>query len=319
MQLRTWSEPVPYMDITPRDRFAGCLLALAVGDSLGASFEGYPGEELIRAYLEGRYNVDGLRLGLWTDDTALTVATAQSIVQRRCVDGPDLAAKYLAWFESGGRGIGRSTRNAMRRLQNGTPWNEAGETDVMAAGNGVAMRIAPVGLLHARNLEGLEHDVRTCGIITHHNDEAIIGAECVAYAVARAADNELDPEGLGIELLARMKPSRCRDGVERALEAWQSQMEPVQALSALGRGGAAFETVPSALYCFWLASDDLERTICLSVLAGGDADTRAAIAGAIAGAYQGVTAIPGRWLRQLSSREGIETLAEALLELVLAD
>lgn len=299
-----------------RDRFAGCLLGLAVGDSLGVDLEGYPGRDLIRAYVDGRYNVDGLRLALWTDDTALAAATAQSIVSRGRVDGPDIAANYLAWYESGGRGIGRATRNAMQRLQSGVPWNEAGERDTMAAGNGVAMRIAPVGLLHSLDLEGLEEDVRTAGIITHQNEEALIGGDCVAYLVARAIQPDADPEGLAVELAGLLPPSRCRDGIEQALQAWQSHADPVDALTALGTGGAAFETVPAALYCFLRDPDDFQTVACTAVLAGGDADTRAAIAGAIAGAYLGVAGIPKRWRQELSGTEAIERLAEQLADLV---
>lgn len=299
-----------------RDSFTGCLLGLAIGDSLGADLEGYPGDQLIRAYVEGRYTVSSLRLSLWTDDTALAVATAQSLVERGEVNGPDLAAKYLAWYEGGGRGIGRSTHTAMRLLQNGAPWHQAGVNDVMAAGNGVAMRIAPVGLLHAHDLAGLADDVETCGIITHRNQEAIIGGECIAYAVARATQEGFDPEELGVELMARLAPSRCRDGVEQALDAWQSDMDPLETFVALGLGGAAFETVPSALYCFWRAGEDFVDALCTSVLAGGDADTRGAIAGAVSGAYLGASSIPDSWRQQLSGTEAIEGVAEALLDVV---
>ncbi len=297
-----------------RSKFAGCLLGLAIGDSLGADLEGHPGDELIRAYLEGRYNTDRLALSMWTDDTALAVATAQSILDSGCVNGADLAAKYLVWFEGGGRGIGRATLHAMRRLQKGASWDEAGETGEFAAGNGVAMRIAPVGLYHSRRATGLEEDVRTCGIVTHRNEEALLGGECVAYAVARATQDDFDPEVLGIELLSRLKPSRCQDSIERAFDAWHAGTELIGALQSIGLGGSAFETVASALYCFLVAPEDLERTLLLAVLAGGDADTRGAIAGAISGAYLGVEAIPSHWLSQLAGAQTITDLGYRLAD-----
>jgi len=295
-------------------KFAGCLLGLAIGDALGAELEGHARPELFEAYLEGRLPPERIPLTMWTDDTALAVATAQSIVECGQVSGPDLAARYLAWFETDGRGIGRSTLAAMGRLQAGVPWDQAGEQGEAAAGNGVAMRIAPVGLLHWDDPNQVTEDVRTCGVITHRNEEALIGGECVAYAVARACCRDFDPEGLGIELLNTIPASRCRDGIEQALTLWQAGAGPMDALVTLGLGGAAFETVPAALYCFWLGADDLQKTLCLSTLPGGDADTRGAIAGAICGTHLGASAIPRRWVDRLPGAKTFPGLASQLLD-----
>lgn len=300
----------------PKSRFRGCLLAAAAGDCLGAPFEGDIGTERAEAYYDGRFQVSSLTMSEWTDDTSMLIATATSIATLGRVDGEDLARHYLAWFEAGGRGIGRSTYHAMKRLQSGTPWEQGGEKGEYAAGSGVAMRAAPIGLLHARDLTGLRDDVQTCGVVTHRNEEALAGGYAVAYAVARAAAGELDPETIILEILEDLEPSQTADALHEVARLIESEAPPLVALPELKLGGAAFETVPTAFYCFLRSPDDLVETILSSIVAGGDTDTRACIAGAISGAYNGVGALPTRWFQELPHRQGIDEVAGRLYEVV---
>lgn len=297
-------------------RVSGSLLAGAIGDCLGAAYEGYSGTDVAEAYYDGRFQPASLTMGDWTDDTSMLIATAQSIAERGEVDGEDLARRYLAWFETGGRGIGRATYHAMKRLQSGNPWQEAGEKGEYAAGNGVAMRVAPVGLYHANDLSGLREDVETCGVITHRNDEALAGGFAVAYAVAKAAAGELDTETVLLEILDQLEPSRVADNLSECARLLEEDVPPLEALPELRLGGAAFETVPTAFFCFLRNPHDLQETIVSSIVAGGDTDTRACIAGAIAGTYLGHEAIPNRWLSQLPLRRGIEGVAEKLYQAI---
>lgn len=293
-------------------RFTGSLLAAAAGDCLGAAYEGYSGTDLAEAYYDGRFQSGSMSMSEWTDDTSMLVATAKSLASKGELDGEDLARRYLAWFEAGGRGIGRATYHAMKRLQTGTAWSEAGEKGEYAAGNGVAMRIAPIGLYHTRDPENLWDDVRKCAAITHRNEEAIAGAYSVAYTVAMAAAGCLDPETIILELLDQLEPSRVADGLSECARMIEQVEPPLAALPALGLGGAAFETVPTAFYCFLRSPENLQETLVSSIVAGGDTDTRAAIAGGMTGAHNGREAIPARWLQELPLRRGIEGVAETL-------
>jgi ADP-ribosylglycohydrolase len=55
------------------------------------------------------------------------------------------------------------------------------------------------------------------------------------------------------------------------------------------------ESVPFALWCFVTNHDDFEEAVVTAVNAGGDTDTNASITGALAGALNGVDAIPRHW------------------------
>jgi len=298
------------------DKFAGSLLGLALGDCLGASWEGYRGTEVAEAYYDGRFDPVNLRISEWTDDTAMAMATAQSIVDTGVVDGSDLAAKYLAWFESGGRGIGRATYHSMRRLQSGTPWHEAGQKGEYASGNGVAMRIAPVGLLHARDLSGLAEDCRTCGVITHRNEDAIAGAVAIAYAVATAAAGKLSIDTLAVQMSSVASSPRVSSLILRAGELVEVGQSPLEALSELGLGGSVYETVPTVVYCVMRWPDDPVKGLVSAVVNGGDTDTRAAMVGAIWGAQRGTSAWPAYWLKELPGAAGIREVAGQLCDLV---
>jgi poly(ADP-ribose) glycohydrolase ARH3 len=83
------------------------------------------------------------------------------------------------------------------------------------------------------------------------------------------------------------------DAIERGLESGASCADMS---SILGTGIAAYEAVPMALYCFLRHPDSYERVIHEAVFIGGDADTIASMAGAIAGAFLGEQVIPPSWL-----------------------
>jgi ADP-ribosyl-[dinitrogen reductase] hydrolase len=72
----------------------------------------------------------------------------------------------------------------------------------------------------------------------------------------------------------------------------------------------------TVLHCFF-GTRSFEECLVETVNQGGDADTTGAIAGAIAGAYYGLAAIPRRWTRRLDRAVASEitSLAPALVEL----
>ncbi|MCX7704515.1 MAG: ADP-ribosylglycohydrolase family protein, partial [Planctomycetota bacterium] len=175
--------------------FEGALLGLAVGDALGMPFESVP-PSAIRRVLCGRLRfydsyspiTDGLKAGQWTDDTKMMLCHLDSILETGKIVPEDVARRFIEWEVSGDlRGIGVTTARAIERLRRGVDWRESGIRGEYAAGNGAAMRIAPVGLYYAFSDEEIFSVVSSMSIITHNNPEAIGGAYAVAYAISRAA------------------------------------------------------------------------------------------------------------------------------------
>ncbi len=301
------------------DKFRGSILGLAIGDAMGMPFEGLTSDMIKGAwqnkdFISGSYQ--GLRAGQYTDDTLMMICHLENLIERRKVDPEHLSSKFIEWFDSRDlRGIGRTTLYAITRLKQGYPWDKSGSEDYYAAGNGGAMRIAPVGLFYHRDLEGLREAVQIGVMITHNNSEAISGALAVAYLVARGVREDLNPETAISDTVAYLGDSQVSNKLVLAQELLSDEVTPSEALKTLGVSGYVLETVASAIYCFLYTPRDFEETVVNAVLGGGDTDTIAAVAGAISGAFNGMENIPQRWLEGVEGKERFIEMADELHEI----
>ena len=74
----------------------------------------------------------------------------------------------------------------MRDLQIGVHWAQAGNRGEKVAGNGAAMRIVPLAFFLNPEYEADRRTIRDICRITHHNDEAYVGALAIVYAIRAA-------------------------------------------------------------------------------------------------------------------------------------
>ncbi len=173
------------------ERFAGCLVGQAVGDAMGFIVEGHPPatcsafvETSLRPReLEG-YSRGLFPIGQYSDDTQLARELARSCVECGGFEPADYADRVASLFtENRIVGRGRATEQAAHRIAAGVPWEEAG-TPAPAAGNGSAMRAAPVGLLFAHDPSAMVRAAHDQGRITHSDPRCSAGAIAIAGAVA---------------------------------------------------------------------------------------------------------------------------------------
>ena len=299
-------------------RFAGCLVGLAIGDALGMPFEGMSAEAIRQRYGKVTELLPAGRLdaGQYTDDTKMMLCIAESIVERGHVDPEDVARRFTEWFESGDlRGIGSTCLESILNLKRGISWRDSGLRGKWAAGNGTAMRIAPVGLIDYHDLERLREDCWATSIITHNNAEAVAGATAVAYAIARLVTGEADTRTLLPETAALVEDSEVARNLEQARSLLSADTPTGDAVAVLGTSGYVVETVASALYCFLRTPDDFMTTVASAVMGGGDTDTTAAIAGAISGAHNGVLNMPRQLVEEVEDSERLQALGRAIYRL----
>lgn len=162
-----------------RSRYRGALLGLAAGDALGAALEFAPPGTFppITDMVGG--GPFRLRPGYWTDDTSMALCLAESLIECRGFDPVDQLRRYLRWYREGYRSsigvcfdIGNTVRKALERFER-TGELYCGPTDLMSAGNGALMRLAPVPLFYAaRPLEAIERAGES-GRTTHDHSAAI--------------------------------------------------------------------------------------------------------------------------------------------------
>jgi ADP-ribosylglycohydrolase len=302
-----------------RDRFLGCLLGLAIGDALGMPFEGWSPTSIKRHWSKKVFLPSpsrGLGPGQYTDDTLMALCHARSLIEKGVVDPEDIGKKFVEWYDSGNlRGIGGTTAYAIRRLKKGYDWQESGATGEYAAGNGGAMRIAPVGLFYHNDLSALKEAVKKAVIITHNNPEAVAGALAVAYLVAKSVREELNPDAALQDVSNFIGPSKVSENLRQVGELLSSGTATEKALEILGTSGYVVETVASAVFCFLSSPRDFYNTVVNAVEGGIDSDTTAAVAGAISGSYNGIKGIPQNWLWGVEDSNGLQTLAGKLYDI----
>ena len=284
----------------------GCLLGGALGDAWGGPWEGRPGP--IHFEIPTRSSV--------SDDTQLTLATCESIIENGCIDPDRLASHFLTWFVNGRiSGIGASTLKAMRDLAAGVHWALAGRRGEYAAGNGAAMRIAPLAFLLDPNNSEHRRTVRDVCRITHHNDEAYVGALAVLIAIRSVLTSEWSQQTTFLRtVLASLPDSAVRDRVEQLMEL---QISPSEIAFRFGASGYVVDTVPLALYCAqFIAEEPLLVVLGRAISAGGDTDTIASITGQIAGAAVGMTGLPNDLLTDVQDSEAIFRIAQKFANFV---
>lgn len=287
------------------------LVGTAIGDALGMPFEMKKHTDPALMSWDGSFK-DGswhkLKSGQWTDDTQMSVALAQSLVKCQGFTPPDVARAYLAWYKSGDcRGMGGTTRKAMIALEEGKSYTESGVSGVDVAGNGTAMRAAPLGIYYRDNLPALLDFAKEDAAITHNAFEPIQGEIAVAVAAALLADRKVTHDQLIEAVLDHLHPSGIKTGLTTAHRLIKQNVFTDAALRIVaGPKGYIIETVATAFYCFARFAS-FEQAVVAAVKAGGDTDTVAAITGALAGTYYGLENIPNKYI---SGLEGYNDLAE---------
>jgi ADP-ribosylglycohydrolase len=326
-----------------RSRARGALYGLAIGDALGM-----PTQSLSRAAIVARFGplVSGfaagppdhplaaeLPAGTVTDDTEQAVLLGRLLIETdACVDPAELAARLVAWeTDMRARGsldlLGPSTRQAVAALLAGTPAADAGRRGTT---NGAAMRITPVGVATpAADLNLLVNRVVAASQVTHNTGVALAGAAAVAAAVSAGIDGAGPPEAIRLAVAAAQRAAARGHWVAAADVAaritWATGL--VGGLSVddvidvvyrlVGTSLATQESIPAAFAVLAASPDDPWLTCRIAASLGGDCDTIAAMAGAIAGACHGVDALPDAARRTIDQVNGLDLneLADGLLAL----
>jgi ADP-ribosylglycohydrolase len=335
-------------------RAQGALYGLAIGDALGMPTELLSRAQIRDRWGDlltgfepappGHPIAAGMPAGAVTDDTEQAVLLGRLLVSGHGIIEPDEFASALVTWERdmAERGsldlLGPSTKRAVEAVLAGTPPAEAGSGGTT---NGAAMRIAPVGiafpLRHTPNtaitftrndLSALVDHVVMASRVTHNTGIALAGAAAVAAAVSAGVSGATvaDATALGIQA-AHVAASRGHwaAGADVASRiAWavglitsRPRREAADLIYRLvGTSLATQESVPAAFAALAAVPGDPWQACLLAASLGGDCDTIAAMAGAIAGACHGLPAFPPEAVAVIDAHDlGLAALAGDLLAL----
>jgi poly(ADP-ribose) glycohydrolase ARH3 len=284
------------------DRFIGCLLGLAVGDALGANFEGQSAESVTARYPTVRHLIQNPPAGeqWYTDDTQMAIGVAEALVACGCIDERQLCERFAANYVPG-RGYGRGARVILEAILEGEDYKLLAKSYFPGGsfGNGAAMRVAPVGLMFHHDAGRLWEEAKLSALPTHTHPLGIEGAQLLALAVGLAVrSTEVDRENFFNALGARCSGVEYTGPLRRA-----ARLDNPADLALFGNGIEAASSVVTAIAAFSMSPNSYEQTIGSAILLGGDTDTIAAMAGAISGAFLGWQSIPTHLLEQLEDRE----------------
>lgn len=278
----------------------------------------------------------GLPPGRVTDDTEQAFALAEAIIADGGVTVTGAARAIVAWYERVGGDacpyVGPSTRRALLAINAGADLALAG---LRGDTNGAAMRVAPVGLIHAGDVEAAARDAAISCIPTHNSDVAASGAAAVAGSIARAMSpgatlDEIIRAGMAAADLGRtLAPVWMGASISRrialAVEIGRSPQPERARLQELydliGATLSISESVPAAFGVLAMAQGDPQQAAIYAASLSGDADTIGAMACAIAGAWRGASAFAPQVVATLAAAnpaldfDGVAAGLAALVEI----
>lgn len=285
------------------ERVLGGLFGVACGDALGGTLE-FTGEEHGKK-LYGYHReitgggVMGLRPGQVTDDTDMTLAVAEGIL-----DNPDdpaecIGQRFIEWYKTEPLDIGATVNCSIENYLECGNWRDAAlatheSFGGRSAGNGTLMRCIPPALYY-KDFEKMVKVTIEQSCLTHYEEKA--SRACVLY-------NTL--------IFKYMKGENKNKALNEVLEKYPEYRKVLSMKNGeLRPSGYVVDTLLCSLWCF-INTSDFESAVCEAVNLYGDPDTIGAIAGGIAGVYYGYNSIPKRWKDAIIIKERLYDIGTRL-------
>ncbi len=349
-------------DKSKEDRFIATMLGLALGDTLGMPVEGWKrkqiqkhvgritqpispvlvfgkAEELMTRDEFGplKYYTKDFQRGQYTDDTILSKALAESLVEVGNFSIFDIAKRQAAEYTKRLRpdgtvfgGFGKTTTDAFKRLISCVSPLESGV--IGGPGNAPAMKMAPLGLfMAAREVYGDEYKnglrwAELVGLMTHLDPRSVASGIVQAHAVYTILRDCSRDEFIDscVDVCRRYEKP-----VSAIFPLWQKgplydrlqwirdhkDTSADEAHMILGSNSNVFCSYPFALFMFQKYWDSPLEGLIETVNYGGDCDTTGSIYGALAGAKNGTAILPQEWVDLLEGQKELEELGRKLYKI----
>lgn len=297
------------------------IIGLAIGDALGVPSEFKTREELKLNPITdmigyGTYNVP---YGTWSDDTSMTLATIDSIIDTKAINPNDMASKFLDWFRNCNYtatgnvfDIGRTTLQALAKfelkLDNAS---SCGETSEYSNGNGSLMRILPIAYyIYYKNIndeQEIYNIIKQVSSITHAHEISILGCYIyVRFALELLVGKDKFEAYKNIQKLDYSMFTN--DTINRYNRILCDNIQNINE-NSISSSGYVVSTLEATMWLL-LNSNDYNTTILKAVNLGDDTDTVAACTGGLLGIYYGIESINDSWKQNLKRYDYIINLCD---------
>ena len=336
------------------DRYLGCMLGGATGDALGfiiefdswATIKKKYGPYGLRTVLKLDVNT---RRGTKPDDTQVARFTADGLLwalQENIAAAEGMYRSYMRWYYTQTKTVIRRDQETWMKRQ---PHEEAQGYDIMAEqelyarrapgltcmdvlssgrrgrmgmklntskGCGTVMRVAPVGLFYAGDVEEAFYVGCQSGVLTHGNPTGYLAAGTLSAIVSLVVRDLPFRKALQIaeDILKEYDHNEeVLQALARAREEAVSDRDPIASLERIGPGWVAEEALAAAVYCL-LKTDTFKDAVIMACNHDGDSDSCGAVCGNIGGALYGVADIPHNWTSHLECSDLLQHLGKCLYE-----
>ncbi len=295
-----------------RERFLGALIGLAVGDALAAATQyRKPGSFPPVGDMLGGGPFD-LPRGGWSDDTSMALCLAESLLESDGFDPRDQVERYARWQQQGhlsatGQcvGITASTARALAMAK----WRRqvfSGSHDPTQLDPEVLSRVAPAAMFFFAVSADAVAQAAESARTTCQSPGAVEACRLFA-AVLYGALSGKPKQAVLTPPAELLDPATLRTDVAALAESGGAQIG-----TAEPRAGHVVEVLEAALWTF-RTTDNFRDGALRAANLGANSDVAACVYGQLAGAYYGVSAIPGTWRNSLMGKDLIEGLADRLL------
>lgn len=272
-----------------KDQVLGMMVGCVVGDAYGAPFEFMDSSDITIPDGFSYGGVHDVSIGEYTDDGAMTLATAEAYKTAGKLDLAKVVGNFKSWKEYGTFGtrdyvfdIGTTTSKAIDKMTRRYPF--AGKAEANDSGNGSIMRIAPAIAANHRSMSRAVGDAVALSLMTHGNEDTIAYVSAFVPAVMGYAD-----------------PAAA------TFPYWNVHRHDAT--------GTVMHSYNVAIRARHYSGYDFEEALRYALKLGYDTDTNCAVTGMLIGANVGLSGIPKKFTSKLMDFEYIVDLAEALYEI----
>lgn len=301
--------------MSEEQRAQAVLYGVALGDALGWPIEFLPMQKINIIYGEAGIKEPPSNAQV-TDETQTTLAIAEALIEAGHADLETLmdsvTRRLIEWSNSpeNNRAPGHTVTEAIRTLEAGVSWREAGVATAM--GNGSVVRMAPIGFLYQKDPQRLKEVAHASGTATHAHRAADAAAIAAAYLIKLALDG-VHPNDFVREITAFV--GGISDEFDEALlkighvSEWTDEFA---AINHIGSGWTAPDAIAMAIYCTMRHPDDFVSALRRAVNIPGDSDSVGSVVGGILGARLGIEAIPADWITRIEGLDRLTGVANQL-------
>jgi ADP-ribosylglycohydrolase len=313
------------------------MLGMAIGDSMGHRFEFLP-VVYNRSELIDMGNGEGgkfhLLPGQWTDDTAMGLCLADSlIVNKGNFNAHDLMHRFLSWWYGGYNNAFRKDYSRFNKNSVGLggtisesfknyleyPLVETSAGDKHSSGNGSIMRNAPVPICFHNDINKAMEIAKKQSLVTHQGIEAAECCRLLTYIIVKILNRNSEKlndildnlagfqtDCISVKYLALSKQENNDPDRDWNWKKKDFKYSPTRARSQRGYiGSYAMDGIARALHVVYY-TNSFEEAVIKVVNLTGDSDSVGAVVGQIAGAYYAVDHIPPKWIEVISEWDHFE-------------